>query len=889
VVEVEPAARRTAIALSIIFFLSGASSLLLETLWFRLCGLVFGNSAWASAIVLGSFMTGLAIGNALSVRFGRSGRNPLRTYATLEFTIAGSGLLLVLFLPALSSVFAPLFRAAADTAFMNPARLILAFVLLLIPSTMMGATLPTMVSALSKSDANFGRVLGLLYGCNTLGAVFGSLIGEIVLIRVIGIRGTGFVAAAASCTAAIAALFCRRLLPPSSEEGQRQAAALHRPWRLLAAAFLCGFCVLALEVIWFRFVILYLMSTSATFAVMLAVVLAGISLGAFAASVIFQRMPDADKYTPVVAAVSVIAVVLSYMGFVPDGRGHLLIAVVIDALRLMLPVSVLSGFLFTAIGRAVQREVGDEVGAASMTTLANTIGAAIGPAAAGFLFIPSMGVERAFFLVAVAYAITALLTVRKDAPRTPLAIAGAIAAGALAMFPFGLYLREYVPLGMKNYQGGHLIALREGPTETAAYLQYNYAGEPYMHRLTTDGYSMSGTSFPSRRYMSAFVYLPLALRPEAKSALLISYGVGVTAKALQEAQQLTSIDVVDISRNIMEMGSIVWPGKSNPLADPRVHPHVEDGRFYLLSSSRKFDLITAEPPPPKRAGVVNLYTREHFQLIHDHLNEGGIASYWLPVYQLTERDSKGIIRAFCDAFSDCSLWTGAGAEWILLGTRGGAPPTVEGFSRQWNVEPSRRQLQRIGIESPQQLAATFLLDAPMLHRFAGTTPPVTDNYPLRLTPEPAEGTPAYVELVMNAAPLAFGASDYVRRTIPAEMRAEARRYFAVERLMDRALAIAKGDVPLPTPETLRTILTSNKDLHAATRLLFGSDAWLEDIARRRRAQGDRDPRFAYILAVGELSDHHFAEAAALFGEAAQGMPNDPRLQQYKALAESLQQ
>src|SRR6266568_198014 len=145
--------RTVHVALSVIFFLSGGASLLFETPWFRECGLVFGNGAWASAIVLASFMAGLAIGNLLS----------------------------------------PKFRG-------DP---------LLIPAIGMGATLPTVVRALSRHDENFGCVLALLYSCNTIGAVAGALAGELLLIRLFGVHGTGIVAAACSMTAGLSALGLR--------------------------------------------------------------------------------------------------------------------------------------------------------------------------------------------------------------------------------------------------------------------------------------------------------------------------------------------------------------------------------------------------------------------------------------------------------------------------------------------------------------------------------------------------------------------------------------------------------------------------------------------------------------------------------------------------------
>src|SRR5437016_298274 len=223
------------VALSVIFFLSGGASLLFETLWFRECGLVFGNGIWASAIVLASFMAGLAIGNLLSPKFRGE---PLRIYAALEITIGLCGVVLVFVLPLLSSVFAPLFRHLLDSALLNAARLLCAFVLLLIPAIGMGATLPTVVRALSRHDENFGRVLGLLYGCNTIGAVAGALAGELLLIRLFGVRGTGLVAAMCSISAGLSALSLRSAGSQPAPSRLRGGSASKR---LLLAAACSGF------------------------------------------------------------------------------------------------------------------------------------------------------------------------------------------------------------------------------------------------------------------------------------------------------------------------------------------------------------------------------------------------------------------------------------------------------------------------------------------------------------------------------------------------------------------------------------------------------------------------------------------------------------------------
>ena len=796
-------------ALPVIFFVSGAAALLFETLWFRLTGLTFGNTAWASAIVLAAFMAGLAIGNAISLRL----RGTLRVYAALELSIALSGLALVFALGSTQTWFVPLFRVLP----LNATRLVLAFLLLIVPTTLMGATLPTVVRALSESDENFGRVLGLLYGCNTLGAVAGSLLGELVLIRAIGIRGTGVVAAGLSICAACGALVLRGApAPPPARTGEGAGA----PLRTLSASFLAGFALLALEVLWFRLIVLFNFGSSLAFATMLAVVLLGIGGGALVTSMLMTHWPDADEWLPFASAASCVALILGYWGFAPSllvnkqlVLRHEAFAVFFDSIRLMLPVSAISGFLFTAIGKRVEREVGDEKRATALVTLSNTIGAAIGSLVAAFVLIPHGGVERGLFVVAVVYAIVTLLTMRRKYAALIIAVA------ACVFFPFGVMRRVFLPAAVKNY-GGHIVAVREGPIETAVYLRNTFHGETHFHRLFTNGYSMSGTTFASRRYMTLFADLALSLRPKAKSALLISYGVGVTAKALTEAKQLTSIDVVDVSRNILDMSEIVWPGSSNPLRDMRVRVHLEDGRFFLRTTDRRFDLITAEPPPPKSAGIVSLYTFEYFQLLRSRLTDNGVVTYWLPVYQLSLQDAQSLVAAFCGAFDDCTAWSGGGGEWILAGGRG---PTMPEFKI---VDP------RIGIERPEQLSDTFIAGPKQLMTFAQGAKPLSDDFPLRLSPATTlEFSPQFSKLL-----------DQMQTT---------------ERLMDGLL------LDLDQSKYVEYVLT-NTDLRILPRLMLSVDPDLEGAAKRAIARGERGRDLDYVMGVAALGDRDYARAEKLF-------------------------
>ncbi len=184
--------------------------------------------------------------------------------------------------------------------------------------------------------------------------------------------------------------------------------------------------------------------------------------------------------------------------------------------------------------------------------------------------------------------------------------------------------------------GSRLLKKIEGTADTLQLLRRDVFGEPYYYRLVTNAYSMSGTLPRSQRYMRLFAYLPLALRPESENALLVGYGVGVTADAFTRDAHLKHLDIVDTSKEVFDLASSYsGPGYSNPLRDPRVKTFVQDGRFFLQASPQRYDIITGEPPPLKVAGTVNLYTQQFFALMNGRLKDGGIATFWLPIYQLT--------------------------------------------------------------------------------------------------------------------------------------------------------------------------------------------------------------------------------------------------------------
>ena len=383
-------------ALSVAFFFSGAAGLIFQVVWFHRAGLVFGSSVWAVTIVLSSFMGGLALGNALAGKYASRVGRPLFTYARLEALVAIAGLAVTFLLPHFTVVLRPLTRLASDSvSAVNAIRLVAAFFVLIVPATAMGATFPVVVGAVSAGADRFGVALGRLYGWNTLGAVVGVMAAELILIDRFGVAGTALTAAVLNLVAAGLAMLpsvsvgdgfsasLRDALEGRPLHSKNASVASALPLRaLLTAAFLSGMALLALEVTWFRFLTMYVLSTTLAASLMLAVVLAGIAIGGLIGSVWSNRAPE--RAAAVVSLLAACVVIVTYGSFqsltsgtqVGDWQKILWFACVLTA-----PTSLLSGLFFTLVGRAIRRAVDQDTRAAAWLTVGEHDGRALRSAA----------------------------------------------------------------------------------------------------------------------------------------------------------------------------------------------------------------------------------------------------------------------------------------------------------------------------------------------------------------------------------------------------------------------------------------------------------------------------------------------------------------------------
>jgi predicted membrane-bound spermidine synthase len=856
------------------FFASGASALIFEALWFHQASLAFGNSVWASSLVLSGFMAGMALGNLLCERYADNLRSALYAYGCLELVVAFSGIMLVALLPGVGKSLAPLAGALASLPLLlNGLRFVVSFLLLLVPSAAMGMTLPILLRAFGASERRFGSALGLLYGANTLGAVAGVMATELTLLVALGVRGSSFVAGGLNVFAVIVAL---RLLQ-SDEGGAKDAVpAVRLPWtgfRVLAGAFLSGFALLALEVVWLRVLMLFLNDSPLAFAIVLAVVLTGIAVGGLLASAWLSRIEHADRYLPMVAySAGMLGVggFLLYPGYLQrylmaDQTALSILAV---ATPLVLPTSLASGALFALLGAALRRVTPSNAAATARLAFFNTLGAGVGSLLAGFVLLPRFGMEWSLFGLLALYGVIGLLTAaQRELTASLRGVSLVTFVAVLALFPFGDVRSVYVDGSARRWmrEGDSVVAVREGLSSTIVHIRHTQNGLPLFDQLATNAYSMTVNDFAARRYMDLFVYLPVAIHPHVRRALLVGYGLGNTAEALVRTKEIEHIDVVDTSREMLEMSRKVEPKRRlQPIDDPRVQVHIEDGRYFLESTTQHFDLITGEPPPPIMAGVSSLYSREYFQLLHRRLADGGIATYWLPMMNITAGTGKSIIAAFCGAFEDCSLWHGSARNVMLMGTRKArGPVTEQRFRKQFSDPAQHDEFTAVGFDDAAQLGALFIGDAAYLKQLTRSSPPLIDDRPKRMhQPGTHEQRDALIWLWRDTKGAAqrFVTSGFIAGLWPQAMFRSTLREFENQRVLNDLLF--PEQTPVRQLEVLHQVLHATR-LQLPVLLLLGSDSDVQRAIAHLPTAKREAPEWLLHRAAGYLAVRDYNAALPL--------------------------
>ena len=659
-----------------------------EVVWLRMMTRVTGVTIYATATVVAAFMCGLAVGSfILGWRIDKR-HDPLRVYAVLELLIACAAFLV----PFLFSASTPLYRytyGAFGENFVTGVMIkgAVSFLSLLIPTIMMGGTLPVLTSCLVKNDNLFGKNFSILYGLNTLGAVCGVLLSGFITIGELGEWATIYIAASINLAVAMVALSVHlnsqrpRVEDDGVQDLPNESVGVISPYSdgirraVLVGLAISGFTALAYEVIWTRQLILFLRTSIYAFSGMLAVFLTGIALGSLTMNKIVEKLKIPLTVFGVLELIVGFLSILNLYAFSPlDGLWfqHWLgpFYCPFAALVIVFPMTFIFGMIFPIAGKCSAKSVAKTGRSVGWLYGSNTVGGILGSLLAGFLLIPIFGSTKTIIVLACLNVVLGSIfllmepkrsLVRKLALVPLLAVFVGLTVSSVGDDPFLKVMQQriYGEKGIKgSLEGTEIFMHKEGIEGTVTVYS-----RKHQKAILVNGMGMTELCTETK----LMAHLPLMFAKDPKEMLVICFGMGTTVKsaALYPGLNITAVELV---QEAFDSFGYFHPGGEGILKRDNIRLITNDGRNHLLFTSKKYDVITVDPAPPIwAAGTVNLYTREFFQLCKDHLNTNGAMCLWFPGG--SRDDDLAILRTFSEVFPETSVWKGPrGWGAYLIGT-----------------------------------------------------------------------------------------------------------------------------------------------------------------------------------------------------------------------------
>ena len=723
-----PAARFLPLLL-LLFGGSGCSALIYEIVWYQLLQLVIGSTAVSLGVLLATFMGGLCLGSLalpriLSVRK----EHPLRVYAKVELGIAVCGVLVLFGMPLLDGVY------IAAVGHGLPAilfRALLCGVCLLPPTFLMGASLPAAARWLETSAEGVSW-MGLLYGANTAGAVFGCLLAGFYLLREFDMTTATITAAALNVAVALGSLAIAGRTPHRAAMAKTAPPGpvpVHGYWPVYVTIALSGATALGAEVIWTRLLGLLLGATVYTFSIILAVFLIGLGLGSGGGALLLRvvKARPALGYCQLllVAAVAWTAWMLSkslpYWPVNPLLSSSPWLTFQIDLVRAMwamLPATILWGASFPLALAAAASPDTDPARLVGGIYAANTGGAILGALAFSVVLVPWIGTQGCERALIVLCALSALVVLAPSIARARSTAGAAALAGALVLAGILAAGVSRVPAMLIAYgrriltsqSHSQILFTGEGMNSSIAIskwddgaVQFHVSGKV---EASTEPYDM--------RLQRMLGHLPALLHPNPHSVLIVGFGAGVTAGTFVVHPGIQRIVICEMEPLIPPTATRFFGQQNyNVLHDPRVQMVYDDARHFVLTTREKFDIITSDPIHPWVKGSATLYSKEYFELVKRHLNPGGIVTQWVPLYETDLPTVKSEFATFFEAFPNGTIWgnsNGSGYDTVALGQA--EPPRIDLDALRDRLArpeyaPVLESLREVGFSSMVGLLSTY--------------------------------------------------------------------------------------------------------------------------------------------------------------------------------------
>ncbi|MBI4557808.1 MAG: fused MFS/spermidine synthase [Candidatus Hydrogenedentes bacterium] len=747
------------------FFFSGATGLLYQVVWTRKLVLLFGTTAYAVSTVLSIFFLGLGVGSYWGGRLADRSARPLLLYGLFEVVIGVWAVLFILLIDWSEEVVVSLLRAVAASRSAGIAiRAGLAFAFLIVPVTLMGATLPLLAKFVAQQARRSGFRIGTLYSVNTLGAVAGCALTGFVLLAWMGYTQTTLAGAATNGAIGVMAIGlalgisrARGTPEPSGHDGHdgqgisgapvRDSGGVEtNPWpgRLVIWTYaVSGFCALALEVLWFRLLTLVFLGTTYAFTTMLTSLLSGIAVGSMVAS------PFVDKRRGPVSLLGVLQILIAcaclwtlsaFPGLPSEFQqmrtdagyhweGIVRAKFYLSFLVLFVP-TFLFGVAFPVVVKAALATQGGLARTIGRLYSANTIGGVLGALAGGYLMIPVFGTQPGIVILGALQLLLGAALIGACPYRGGImklislvacvSLFGWIYRGLPADVSQALN-RSYVP---EDHQPIHY---REGVEGTVV------VSEPKEEPTGSDrvlwiNAVQATASIEKGVKMNRFQgVLPMLFDRRPRRALFMCFGSGITAGTLG-LFEYERIDAVEISRDVLETGPLFAKDNLDVIANPKLRFIVDDGRNFLLTSPQKYDLITFEPMPLALAGVSTFYTKEYYDLCLRHLARGGLVSQWVPLHGLNPEIVRSLLYTFTTVFPHYTLWF-INADLFVVGSNEPLVLDYPGARAQIGVPSVQRALADVELGDLVELFNCFFMSEEQVKRYVVGGKLMTDDRP----------------------------------------------------------------------------------------------------------------------------------------------------------------
>ncbi len=771
------------------FFSSGAAALMYEVLWFRHLSLLFGVTSYALATILIAFMAGLGLGSFVVGRWGSRVRQPLRLYAIAEIAIGIYAGCSPLVIGAIRPWYIHLYRTA-DGPFPHQRLFLFAltFLVLIVPTFLMGATLPLLVLEASRTSKAIVQTIGKLYFANTLGGVAGAALAGYWLILKLGMTGTLWTGVLLNFLAAAGALALEKLWrnnrpPETVVETSTRSASSQLPLLPIAAIFLSGVASMIYQVGWTRLMSLLVGGSTYAFTTILVVFLLGLAMG----SACFGTLSERSRHPVLLlAAIQGATSLFVWLSSPLLDRAHFIVfsasalwgdhflgfqaAELFIALMVTFIPTFFLGATFPAAIRIyldrkpqTSRSVGD-------LYASNTLGTILGAAAAGFFLLghPSIGVQKSLMIGGAANLTAAVLCLSVFLRRRPAFVIAAWLAGLLLTFAaFAVlprwntllvtsgvydradYLRGAVrrrnvaallankPLPpfrleslLQEVEEDRLLLYAEGPDATVTVTELPAPGEAPRKFLRINGKCEATSAYAHDLPTQVLVsQVGMCLHPSPRHVAIIGLGSGVSLGSILSHPEVERADCIELSPSVVKAAKIFGQENYDALDDRRLRLLLNDGRNHMMAGTSLYDVIISEPTNPWVSGVSNLFTREHYLNCRSRLAPGGLMCQWFHSYSMTPDLVRTIMRTFLDVFPHATLWIYRQDVFLV-----GSPvpwdvnrALVENHFRESRVHSD---MDRVLIHSADELLALHVLGPEEIRLFCGEAALNTDDHPL---------------------------------------------------------------------------------------------------------------------------------------------------------------